>query len=162
MITVNVIMTYIWSFNIFPLWPLYWYIMCVQPGLQYKNRLWAPPSHSCRVWMAAHMCAAYSYHPAWQVEKNIHATHNHAWKNLSIMLFVVYWCHSVFVCSDGNLATKQVVFLQRPVRSQEAGQLRNKVGWNKVTKVPFTHVLWLWTYPEFSQRCCTCKHKCYH
>ncbi|KAI3355977.1 hypothetical protein L3Q82_017248 [Scortum barcoo] len=28
--------------------------------------------------------------------------------------------------SDGNLATKQVVFLQRPVRSQTAGQLKNQ------------------------------------
>uniref|UniRef100_A0A3Q3LQB2 Raftlin family member 2 n=1 Tax=Mastacembelus armatus TaxID=205130 RepID=A0A3Q3LQB2_9TELE len=29
--------------------------------------------------------------------------------------------------SDGNLATKQVVFLQRPVRNQAAGHLRNQV-----------------------------------
>uniref|UniRef100_A0A3Q0T1F0 Raftlin family member 2 n=1 Tax=Amphilophus citrinellus TaxID=61819 RepID=A0A3Q0T1F0_AMPCI len=33
--------------------------------------------------------------------------------------------------SDGNLATKQVVFLQRPVRSQTAGQPRNQVRYKK-------------------------------
>lgn len=33
-----------------------------------------------------------------------------------------------FVCSDGNLATKQVVFLQRPVRCQVAGQHRKQVN----------------------------------
>ena len=35
---------------------------------------------------------------------------------------------SVSSSSDGNLATKQVVFLQRPVRGQPAGQKKSQVS----------------------------------
>lgn len=49
---------------------------------------------------------------------------------------VLYWCYlaqsnriiTLFSFSDGNLATKQVVFLQRPVRNQASGQSRNQVS----------------------------------
>lgn len=44
------------------------------------------------------------------------------------MYSMEYFFANCFVCvSDGNLATKQVVFLQRPVRSQAAAQHRNQV-----------------------------------
>lgn len=132
MITVNV-MTYIWSFNVFPFWSLYWYIMCVRPGLQYKNRLWAPPSHSCRVWLAAHVCAAYSYHPAWQVEKNIHATHNNE-KN----------CRLCCLCTDAILCLCVVIGTWPPSRwcfSRGQSDVRKQDNWGtrwEETKFPFT------------------------
>lgn len=49
-----------------------------------------------------------------------HALHSYDLKACSKIVCVC-------VCSDGNLATKQVVFLQRPVRNQAAGQPRNQV-----------------------------------
>ena len=107
----------------------YMCICCVCPGLQCENRLRAPPPHAGWVWLAAHMCAAHSYHPTRQVD-NTHAVSLRMLLKtfLSLIQSALYITPTpVCVCSDGNLATKQVVFLQRPVRGQAAEQLRNQV-----------------------------------
>lgn len=91
-------------------------------GFKCKDGLRSPPSHSGWVWVATNVCAAYANHQTWQVR----CAHT-SWK-----LHKHYFLHvpPVYVCvlSDGNLATKQVVFLQRPVRCQTATQQRNQVS----------------------------------
>lgn len=81
--------------------------------------------------MAAHVCAAHAHHSARQVgvEHSVYMKVKPTCMWIVYIYLYVYVCFFVCVCvsSDGNLATKQVVFLQRPVRSQAAAQPRNQV-----------------------------------
>lgn len=49
---------------------LYIWTRCSPAGLQCENRLRATPPHSGWVWLAAHVRAAHTHHPARQVEED--------------------------------------------------------------------------------------------
>lgn len=99
-------------------------------GFWCEDRLRATPSHTGWVRLAAHLCPAHTYHPPWQVTHIVDVLLDGPSRNklgLSGLLwgfsFIIY---CVCFSSDGNLATKQVVFLQRPVKTSSVPQ-RNQV-----------------------------------
>lgn len=91
--------------------------------------------HSCTLWLSLAGCSrACCPHPSSGTTGR-----RRCFEDVFLTWNMFFSCISdhapVDVCSDGNLATKQVVFLQRPVRGQTAGQPRNQVR-------PFPHSLW--------------------